>query len=423
MYGVDRGWPEPQPSVGKRPARRRRPRAGEIGAGVEQRQRREQHIARSRANIAQRRGTSGAAAAVAQRQRRSRSTPVGPGGRPRAGTAATADGGGGRALQQTRAASTAVPGGAGQASRQSRQHWPGRDSGGNASTAYQLSGSSAIPKLATGTMHLPVPREVGVVHERTFFNGSLCIKRPHWSLVDTTASADGGGTAEGGWPALSLSLWMFPTEVANQTSHRRGEVDVGGVRWRAVVQKSEDRSWGGAAPTAPAYGHAAPLPSGSCTPTLLWHPVSGRLRLCFARAPKNGYAAAAPPATSGACAVDVLEAGGAPPGACRRPASQPVAGGMMPHPGSQQHQHDHHGHGVPAGCASPWCMTMTSMTMAGMTMASMTMACAGGVRPRARRAVGARRGDARWRAARGTALRAGSAGGRERGPPHSLQRG
>jgi len=128
-----------------------------------------------------------------------------------------------------------------------------------------------------------------VLSETTYFNGTTSLQRPHWSLTDMSE--------------LTVGLWAFPTEQQeNRDRFYRKDRPVGlqermahdGMlsgrdsadapalaRWRVLLQKGDDVTGD---MTGRSGRHGSPSPGGGggggCTPTLLWHPVTGRLRLC-----------------------------------------------------------------------------------------------------------------------------------------------
>lgn len=279
--------------VGTKRAQRPRRRGGErsdYGGGVLREARRERLVERAKANNSRRRREGG-------RHSRAESTPP--------TTAASS------AIDEVRMGRSKSTGAAATSHQRRRGH---RCAVSQADVQHHasghLSGSEHIPQLNTQMLNSSGMGGFGnraqpahLVSETTYFNGTKSLQRPHWSLADMAE--------------MSVALWVFPTEqqenrdrfyrktrpiglqerLGNDSLLSERENSDGPIlaKWRVLLQKGADIS---GEVTGRSSTHAAPGPTAgiSCTPTLLWHPVSGKLRFCVTA--RNGQTLRLDSATS-----------------------------------------------------------------------------------------------------------------------------
>ncbi len=279
--------------VGTKRTHKPRRRGGErsdYGGGVLREARRERLVERAKANHARRRREGG-------RHSRAESPPT---------TAASS------AIDEVRMGRSKSTGAAAAANRQRRQGQ--RRAVSHAEVQHygsgHLSGSEHIPQLNTQILNSSGMRgfdnraqPAHLVSETTYFNGTKSLQRPHWSLADMSE--------------LSVALWVFPTEQQENRdrfyrkprpiglqerlgddsllSERENSDGPVLAKWRVLLQKGADIS---GEVTGRSNTHAAGpnTAASSCTPTLLWHPVSGKLRCCITA--QNGQTVKVDSATS-----------------------------------------------------------------------------------------------------------------------------
>jgi hypothetical protein len=261
--------------VGAKHTNRPRRRGGErsdYGGGVLREARRERLVERAKANHARRLREGG-------RYSRAESTP------PTTASSAVDE------VRMGRSKST----GAAAASHQRRQGQRRAVSEVQRYGSGTLSGSQHVPQLNTQKLNGSGMGHVGtraqpahLVSETTYFNGARVLQRPHWSLPDTSE--------------LSVALWVFPTEQQEDRdrfyrkarpiglqerlgtdsllSERESSDGPILAKWRVLLQKGADIS-GEVTGRSNTYAAGPGAAASSCTPTLLWHPVSGRLRFCI----------------------------------------------------------------------------------------------------------------------------------------------
>jgi hypothetical protein len=272
------------PDERERPRRRRGERGG-YGDGVLREARRERLIERSRANVERRRGGTA-------RRGGAESTP------PASAASSAID-----EVRMSRSKST----GAGAARHQRRRGGHRRASSQADAQHYgsgTLSGSERIPQLNTQLLNSSGMGQASfgnraqpahLVSETTYFNGTKSLQRPHWSLADMSE--------------LSVSMWVFPTEQQEDRdrfyrkarpiglqerlvsdgrllSERENSDGPVLAKWRVLLQKGDDVT-GEMTGRSGVHGAAPAAGATGCTPTLLWHPVSGKLRLCVTA--RNGH--------------------------------------------------------------------------------------------------------------------------------------